>query len=106
MALKKHSILRLPEIYRFSVLIFVYKYKNGLLPTPFHSFFTTNSQVHRYNTRNANLFRMPVAKTKMASLFIKKTGVNIWNHFSTDITHDMKIGAFKKIIIALLVSTY
>jgi hypothetical protein len=106
MALKKHSILRLPEIYRFSVLIFVYKYKNDLLPTPFLSFFTTNSQVHRCNTRNANLFRMPVAKTKMASSFIKKTGVNIWNHFSNEITHEMKIGAFKKLIISLLISTY
>jgi hypothetical protein len=106
MAFKNHSILRLPEIYRFSVLIFVYKYKNGLLPSPFLTFFTTNRQVHLYNTRHANLFRMPVAKTKIASSFVKKTGVNIWNHFSNDITHEMKIGAFKKLIISLLISTY
>jgi hypothetical protein len=40
--------LRLPDIYIFSVLIYVYKYKNGLLPQPFDAFYTTNNQIHNY----------------------------------------------------------
>jgi hypothetical protein len=34
----KLQLLRLPEIYKYSVLIFLYKYKNGLLPPPFANF--------------------------------------------------------------------
>jgi hypothetical protein len=44
MAFKENRILRLPEIYCFSVLLFVYKYKNGLLPTPFLNFFMTTAK--------------------------------------------------------------
>jgi hypothetical protein len=46
-AFHRLNLLRLPELYKFSVLLFVYKYKNGLLPDTFSSFFVTNSQVHQ-----------------------------------------------------------
>ena len=52
------------------------------------------------------LVRMPITKTKMATTFIKKTGVNVWNSLPNDITHDMKIGAFKRLIITHLNSKY
>ena len=99
-------ILRLPDIYVFSVLIFVYKYKNGLLPDPFKEFYMTNSQVHRYPTRKANQLRVPLTKTKMASSFVKNTGGNIWNNFGDTITQDMRIGALKRAIIGKLTSSY
>jgi hypothetical protein len=46
-AFKKLKLLRLPDIYRYSALIFVYKDKNGLLPTIFEGFYTENRAVHR-----------------------------------------------------------
>jgi hypothetical protein len=49
-AFHRLNLLRLPELYKFSVLLFVYKYKNGLLPDTFNSFFVTNSQIHQYAT--------------------------------------------------------
>jgi hypothetical protein len=106
LAFKSLRILRLPEIYLFSVLIFVYKYKNGLLPSPFDSFYTTNSQIHNYPTRHANQIRIPTAKTKMASTFVKKTGANIWNTLPNHIHHNMKIGGLKKLVITHLISQY
>ena len=106
LAFQSLQILRLPDIYTFSALIYVYKYKNGLLPSPFDSFYITNSQIHGYPTRKAAQLRAPATKTKIATSFIKRTGVNIWNNFSTIITQHMKIGAFKKAIIANLITKY
>jgi hypothetical protein len=101
------QILRLPDIYTFSVLLFVYKYKNWLLPSTFNCFYTTNSQVHKYPTQNAAQLRVPATKTKMATSFIKRTGVNIWNSFSNIISpQNMKIGAFKRATITKLISNY
>ena len=34
-------------------LLFMFKYKNNLLPYSFHDFFTLNSTIHSYPTRNS-----------------------------------------------------
>jgi hypothetical protein len=99
-------ILRLPDIYTFSVLIFVYKYKNDLLPPPFNGFYITHRQIHRYPTRNASQLRIPKAKTKMASRFIMTTGVNIWNSMDTIVSTEMGMGALKRAIITKLIAKY
>ena len=49
-ALKKLRIMRLPEIHIFAVLIFMYKYRNGILPTTFNNFYSENQDFHRYPT--------------------------------------------------------
>ena len=43
-AFYKLKIMRLPEIYKFSALIFVYKFKNGLLPPVFEKIFLENRE--------------------------------------------------------------
>ena len=105
-AFHKLKLLRLPDLYKFSVLLFVYKYKNGLLPIIFDPFYIENRQVHNYPTRNAGQFRIPLTKSRVASCFIKKTGVSIWRDLNNEISHQMKIGLFKKEIIALLIDKY
>jgi hypothetical protein len=100
------KMLKLPELYKVAVLLFVYKYKNGLLPSPFNNFFTTNNQIHHHATRNAHNFRVPLTKLKMASSFIKKTGVDVWNELTNRLDHQMKIGIFKRSINELLLSSY
>ena len=100
------KLLRLPEIYKFSVLIFVYKFKNRLLPAVFENFYTENRQFHRYQTRNADQFRTPLTKSRVAANFIKKTGVTIWQELNNEISHETKIGFFKKEVIARLIINY
>ena len=100
------KMLKLPELYKFAVLLFVYKYKNMLLPLPFNNFFTMNNQIHRHNTRNADNFRVPATKLRMASSFIKKTGVTVWNDLSNRLDHQMKLGKFKTTVNNLLLSSY
>jgi hypothetical protein len=92
---KINNILRLPDIYQQSVGIFMFKFRNGLLPDIFNNFFATNNAAHRYPTRTGSQLRMPLARSMIASTFITKTGVTIWNNIDTHITGNSKIGTFK-----------
>ena len=67
------------DIYTLNLGVFMYKFKNSLLPTTFDKFFTTNQDHHRYPTRSANQLRPPRVKTKLAENFITKAGVGLWN---------------------------
>jgi hypothetical protein len=99
-------ILRLPEVYIYSILIFVFKYKNGLLPDTFKEFFTENREYHRYPTRGASNLRAPRAKSRTASNFIKTTGAIYWNKYTLNITQTNRIRPFKREIISNLICLY
>ena len=96
MACKKAKLLRLPELYTFSILIFMYKFKNNLLPEIFNTFYVENSSYHNYPTRHAKNLRNPRVRTKLATTFVKNIGVTIWNKYSTMLSHEMKNRAIKK----------
>ena len=103
---KTHLLLRLPEIHLYSVAIFMYKYKNQMLPSLFNDFFKSNRDTHQYNTRNATKLRPPRAKTTLASKFIKKTGANLWNLLEDNIEVNCSIGIFKRQLKTYLVKDY
>jgi hypothetical protein len=99
-------ILRIPDIYKFSVIIFMFRYKNGTLPSIFDNYFIENRALHRYPTRKAGNLRPPKLKSKIATSFIRKTGANLWNLYSPRLAQTNKIGPFKKELITLLISNY
>jgi hypothetical protein len=84
----------------------MYKYHNKLLPLPFKNFYAENRDFHSYQTRSAAKLRIPLTRTKIASSFIKKTGVSIWSEFSPHISHEKRIGTFKKDLVSLLIAPY
>ena len=100
------KLLRLPELYKYSALIFLYKFKNDLLPTIFKNFYAENRQFHEHNTRASQNLRIPLTKTNLAASFIKKTGVTILDEYAKKISFNTKIGGFKTTIINLLISKY
>ena len=106
MAFQKLKLLRLPDIYKFSTILFIYKYKNGLLPPIFDNFYVENSQFHSYQTRAAAQLRIPLTRTKHASMFVKKTGVSLWSQYGNQLSHTIKIGKFKRDLTMLLLSSY
>ena len=48
------DIIIFPDLVKYYIGIFMYKYHNQLLPSVFNSFFTKVDQVHSYNTRHAS----------------------------------------------------
>jgi hypothetical protein len=91
----KFSILRLPEIYQNSVCIFMYKFKNLLLPEIVNTFFSRNFDYHTHATRNASQFRPPRNSTQLGTRFITTTSVTVWNLLENKISEHQKIGTFK-----------
>jgi hypothetical protein len=100
------KILRFPDIFRLSTLLFVFKFKNGFLPPVFVNFFQENQQFHNYPTRQAHKFRNPKTRLKIASSFIKCSGSILWNALPPCISSITKIGSFKREIKIHLLSTY
>jgi hypothetical protein len=102
----KLKLLRQPDIYKMAALTCIYKFKNGLLPQIFDTFYTLNGEIHRYPTRAANQLRVPLTKSKQASSFIKKSGVLLWNSQTQELSHREKIGKFKRYIKTKFLDSY
>ena len=93
---KELGILKLHDIFKLSVLIFVYESLNELNPIQFHSFFkfpyiTRNTAANR----GSNL-EVPAARTSTYGLkSIKFTGTKIWNELHQDVRIAPSKNAFK-----------
>jgi hypothetical protein len=103
---KKFCILHLPEIYKLSLSIFMYKFHNALLPTTFNNLFTQNCNYHNHNTRSANLLRPPRTRIKLAENFVTNQGAKLWNEVSTKFNVNSSLAVFKTNIKKYLISGY
>ena len=90
------GILKLKELYVYSVQLLLYKYHNSLLPAVFSNFFTRNSTVHGYGTRQSNSFYVPLARTYQATKCVRNIGVRIYNHFIGVLNLNCSYVSYKK----------
>ena len=60
----------------------MYKYHHNILPSIFSHFFVRNNSVHEYDTRQQNLFHVPLIFTKPLSRTVRVSRVTLYNHFS------------------------
>jgi hypothetical protein len=103
---KNLRILRLPEIYTYSAIIFMFKYNHNMMPTSFDHLFQTNNTYHQHNTRGSANLRPPKVKTSMAEKFITFSGAKLWNDIGSKINSTLKIGTFKQKLISQLIKDY
>ena len=89
------KILRIPDIYIYTVGLFMYKYVHRMLP-PIFDMFAYNHDIHTYNTRGSDLLHIPICATNRSQKTVKYTGAECWNSLSSGIETDCKIGTFKK----------
>jgi len=50
---KKLNIIKLHDLVSYHIAVFVYRFKNRLLPSVFDTFFSKVSDIHLHNTRSA-----------------------------------------------------
>ena len=74
-----HRILSLEQIRLMQTGEFMYRFKQGLLPTTFIDYFRTGSAIHSYNTRTASNYRTIFAHTNTRIFSIKISGPTVWN---------------------------
>ena len=71
--------LKVIDINSVQSLIFMYKYKNNLLPRSFRNFFTVNNAIHSYPTRTSSNFHLVNPKLVIAQKSIRHHGPDLWN---------------------------
>ena len=81
--------------------IFMFKYKQCLLPSSFKNFFTIHSANLTYNTRNKGDFQIPIHRIRT----ISSTGPKIWNDLPNNVKNANSLGRFKNKIKATLLKT-
>ena len=69
-------------------------YKNGLLPNSFNDMFLLNCDVHSYNTRSKNSFRLPYCRTNVMKLSLRFQGPKIFYVLTSEIQNASSTALF------------
>ena len=72
----------------------MYLYKSGLLPNSFNDMFLLNCDVHSYNTRSKNSFRLPHCRATVRKVSLRFEGPKIFNSLSSEIQNASSTALF------------
>lgn len=95
----KLSILKLDNIYKQELILFMFKFYNQLLPPIFHNYFTKNCNIHSYNTRNAYNLRIPLFQSVLGQNSFYYNAAKWWNSVGSKLYSPIgkdTLKAFKK----------
>jgi hypothetical protein len=91
---KDLKILPLEYIYKSRMLIFMYKFTKGMLPTVFDDIFVKHTPIYR--TRQFFNLKIQKCKTTLFQKTLRFQGVNEWNSIHCKIDINCSIHTFKK----------
>ena len=92
---KELKILPVPELYRYGVLLFMFRFVKGSLPDIFSDLFKRNSEIVGRRTRQFYNLYIPKCRTTMYKNTIKYQGVQEWNAIQGIIDHFCSYYHFK-----------
>ena len=96
------KILTINNLFSYCVGLFMYKHHHGQLPEVLN-IFTKNSEVHGYDTRQADHLQIPYFSSGIGKMSFKFQAVKIWNKILTFLKVKIKIGTFKKRLKTFLI---
>ena len=92
---KKFNILDLSQIYYFFTCLFVFKFRQGMLPDIFDSFF--EYPFHQYRTRNhSRIMNIPPCKSSFSKMRMRYMGVKVHNAVFVNIQWNDSYESFKR----------
>lgn len=93
----KYKILNIYQINDFLIGQFMFKYHQNNLPLSFKNFFTTNKDIHSYNTRNCMNICQNRNKTNYGVHSLKNKGGKFWNELPVKLKSlQNSLSSFKK----------
>ena len=106
-AKKKQIVIKLFDEVTFHIAVFMYKFKNQLLPSNFDVFFTSVKETHNYNTRLSSrmTYALPITRTNYGIFNIRYQGAKIWNAISDNIKL-LSLKQFKKKFKSNIIASY
>ena len=104
---KDLNVIKLFDEVTFHIAVFMYKFKNQLLPSNFDVFFTSVKETHSYNTRFSSrmTYALPKTRTNYGIFNIRYQGAKIWNAISDDIKL-LSLKQFKKKYKLSIITSY
>ena len=90
------GILTVPEIYEYTMGIFMYKYYYNDLPVVFRNMFMSNENVHSHGTRQRNDYHLPSCKSDVMKRAPSYQGCAIWNRLDDNMRSIKSLNVFKK----------
>ena len=80
---EKLHFLKIGDIHTFQTAIFMFKYVNKLLPLSFQEFYTYDTALHSYPTRQSSNFHLNNPKTLLTHKSFRHHGPEVWNSLPT-----------------------
>jgi len=91
---QEYKILNFAQLYNLFTCLFVFKYKKGMLPRIFLSFFEYPG--HEYRTRSQSLMNIPQCNTSFSQKRIRYMGVKLSNSLALTMDWNLSFHAFKR----------
>ena len=101
---KKLYLLNLKNIYVLNVMLFMYRFKKGSLPSLFDTMFVLNTEIHGHFTRQYNCYHSPVWRLEVRRRTISVQGPYFWNLIRKKIDCNCSISTFKFRIKSFLIN--
>ena len=100
------KILKISDLYLYSLGIFMFELKNDNLPHVFAPLFQRNFILHSHSTRQANHYHLPQTRTVFANSTFTFTGPKFWNSLNNQLVDSPSLNSFKRKLKLYLLERY
>lgn len=103
---KSTNILKLSDLYRLLVSVYMYKMLNRNMFTNLKSSLQLTERSHGYDTRFNSAYLTPFVRVETTRLNYKYNFVDIWNNIPMHIKSKPSVRVFKKSVASWLIDSY
>ena len=100
------KILKLNDLYKFQLLMFMYNYYQNNLPSPLCSLFTRNRDIHGHYTRRRNDPRVIAHSTHLMTKSFICQGPELWSALPSHVKERKSVSSFKRQLKNMFISVY
>ena len=77
----ENNVLKINDLYRYSLGQFMYQLNNNTLPSALNLIFIKNKTIHKYPTRQSDKFHLPLTRTLLAKSIFTYAGPKLCPQF-------------------------
>ena len=103
---KALSILQIDHLFKYQILTYMYKTINWHYDLKVLAALNLQTDIHHYNTRNANSYRLPNYRKSMSRFSLIYLGPSLWNQLPLQIRDIPSFRKFKSRLIARYIAEY
>ena len=103
---KKSKILKIDDLYLLNLGSLMHKMNNGELPDVLESLFKKNKEIHKYPTRQSDMYHIPKTRLRIMQNTLIFNGPKFWNSLQNELQQTSGFYTFKRKLKYELLSHY